>query len=407
MRVKIADWISQSIGHSASDFKNITTRKMAEWVVSGYPEQKYPGVIIGAPGNAVSFLSGLTGFPFLPQPLLFNARRDMGLDDAQGYLDAGVELAGPLCDKNPDLEAIIHFDPVHDRFLIRRVVFIRTKFLDLPRAYRNFIQDKLVPNAPVILLDCQYPWPQAKVNDRVRYQLGGLGGFTPQEYIDEIEPLKAYRERWGADKSATWNIDIPYSDAFESEWGATGDFLDHASDCAKSLGHEVIRFTHEHPADLSKKVFNLYLNSWADSSPPRDVYTGVFTHTDPRFPLVTGALPIWLPFITDENLKIADEILSGWREISGREKPGRTAWITLHPSFCAPPDIVSLESWRTLYEKYFESVRFPGVTPGRYPFDLGSYVMMYPEMMSIGIKNKYPSTPFRTPSISDIVRIFS
>ncbi len=405
MRVQIADRISASIGHPANDFRKIDPESVARWVVDGYPAERYPGVILGAPGLSVTFLSAITGFPYLPQPLLFNARRDMALDDAQGYLDAGRELAEPLLEKHKSFEAIIHYDPVHDRFLIRRVVFVRLKFLDLPQAYRSFIEKRLVPGSPVILTDCRYSWPRAKISDRLYFQLGGLGGIAPEDYIDEIETLKKYRERWNAPVDASWKIDKSYSEGPESEWGSSGEFLNQAEKFASGIDHKVIRIVHNHPSEMSKKIFNLFRHCWQGDDHPTDVYTGVFTHTEPRFPMITGCLPLWLPFITDENIQIANDILTDWREEFPRKKPEGTAYITLHPSFCSPPDIVQLSSWLDLFSRYFERVVFPGITPGRYPFDLGSYVSMYPEIVAIAKREKYPGTPFRCPTTSTLEEV--
>jgi len=403
MRIGIADWISKSIGRQAGHFENIDMEKAAQWVVGGYPEGKYPGVVIGAPGHAASFLCGLTGFPFLTQHLLFNARRDMAYDDAQAYLDAGSEIGKKLVDKNPGIEATVHFDPVHDRFLIGRVVFIRAKFSKLPEAYKNFIETRLVPGAPVIILDCQYKWSRAKISDRLFFQLGGLGGFTDRDYIDEIQILKDYRSSWGAGENASWKIDLNYSTGPESEWGSVGQFNEQASELSKSLGHTPVTCTHHHPGDLSKIVFRLYRKCFEGQSGPKNVYAGVFSHTEPRFPLITGALPMWLPFITDENLGLADDILSEWHEDEGIRHPSGTAWITLHPSFCSPPDVASLDQWRAIFEKYFEHVYFPGVDPGRYPFDLGAYVAMYPAMVSIANANRSHVARFRKPTTSELI----
>ena len=403
MRIGIADWVSKSIGRLASDFEKTDMKKAAEWVVSGYPNREYPGVVIGAPGLAATFLCGLTGFPFLPQHLLLNARRDMNYDDAQAYLDAGKEIGQKLVDKNPGIEATVHFDPVHDRFLIGRVVFVRTKFSELPEVYKKFIAKKLKPGAMVIMLDCTYPWSRAKISDNLYFQLGGLGGFTDRDYIDEIQILRDYRSRWGGTVGGSWKIDLDFETGPESEWGSVGSLLDQTSDLASGLGLNSTRYTHNHPGDLSRAVFRLYRRCWDGPDRPKNIYTGVFSHTEPRFPLVTGALPIWLPFITDENLALADDILSEWRRDEGIEGRVGNAWITLHPSFCAPPDIVSLDQWRTIFGKYFENVVFPGIDPGRYPFDLGSYVAMYPSMVSIAGRNRFDGVPFRKPAYNDLI----
>lgn len=402
LRIRIADRISSLIGQPADKFGEIDPDGIAAWALSGYPAERYPGLIIGAPGLAAVFLSALTGFPFLPQPYLFNARRDMRPDDAQAYMDAGRELAEPLLARHRSIEATIHFDPVHDRFLIGRVVFVRIKFLDLPNSFRVFIKKRLIPGSPVILLDCRYSWPRAEVSKRLYFQLGGLGGITPQEYLEESEGLKDYRSQWGAPSDADWTIDHAYHEAPESEWGTVGNFLDQAGEEAKKQGHKVLRIVHDHPGDLSRLVFRLHRKVWQGSDRPKNVYIGVFTHTEPRFPTVTGSLPIWLPFNTNENVELANDILARWRERLLIRKPQGTVWMSLHPSFCNPPDIASLETWRSMLSKYFENVNFAGVDPGRYPADLGSYVMMYPALVNAAAKNRYSGTPFRRPTNTEL-----
>lgn len=403
-RIKIADYISVSISHPHTDFDLIDPESSAEWVISGFTKEKYHGVILGAPGLAAAFLSGITGYPFLPQPLLYNARRDMSKDDAQAYLDAGREIAEPLVKKFNDIEATIHFDPVHDRFLIGRVVFVRLKYLTLPLAYRKFIEGKLEPGSPVILLDCRFKWLRTEIADRLFFQLGGLGGISPGEMLEDSEVLRTYRKRWGATNDANWKAKGKYIEGPESEWGSTGTFLEEAGKLASTTGHKPILVSHNHPGDLTKLVTNLYLNQWKGAGKPRDAYIGVFTHTEPRFPMVTGAIPIWLPFITDDNIPLLKSILSDWKS-TGSDRDG-TAFITLHPSFCSPPDLVQLETWRTILEKYFNKVEFPGVDPGRYPSDLGSYVAVYPEITKAARENSFDGEPFKTPDYDDLIKIF-
>ncbi len=407
LRVQIADGISSSIGQPASEFREIDPDILAKWVIDGYPAEKYPGVVIGAPGLAATFLCTLMGYPFLPQSMLHNARRDIQPDDAQGYLDAGREITEPVLEKHPSLEATIHFDPVHDRFLIRRLVFVRMKMRNLPTAYRKFIADRLLPGSPVILVDCRYKWLRAEISDRLYFQLGGLGGISPQEYIEESEQLRSYRREWGATSDASWKIDHEYIEGPESEWGSVGPFLDEAEIAATESGQHPIRITHDHPSLLSERVFRLYSRSWQGHDRPTDVYVSVFTHSEPRFPLVTGCLPLWLPFITDENVRFAGKVLDEWRKLFPVEKPTGTVYVTLHPSFCSPPDIVDLSKWRELFSGYFEEIKFLGIDPGRYPFDLGSYVAMYPAILHEASQAKYPGTPFKRLPLDELEEILT
>jgi hypothetical protein len=402
-RIRAIDMVSASMGYPPSEFAKIDPPESASWVTSGYVKDKYPGCILGAPGLAVSFLSGLTGFPFLPQPLLYNARFDIKPDDSRACLDAGRKLAEPLLAKYRDVEAIIHFDPVHDRFLISRVVFIRLKYLSIPKAYFDFIRERVDPNGTIILIDCKYPWPIAEVSDRLFFQLGGLGDIPARDYLNETPELVRYREQWGATNNASWKIDAEFVDRPESEWGSTGAFLDDAESLSKSSGLNVVRFRHSHPIELSKAVFNLYEKCRNPEIKSADVYIATFTHTDPRLPLVTGAIPLWLPFITRDNLRFAEEILVDWDKRTKLPSDKRRLFMTLHPSFCSPPDLLTLDEWQRL-RKYLNDFRLLGINPSKYPSDIASYVSMYPAVVRAGVNERLVNgEAYRRPSTAEVM----
>jgi hypothetical protein len=326
----------------------------------------------------------------------------MARDDAQGVLDAGLELAERVVARNPGVEAIIHFDPVHDRFLISRVIFIRLKYMRLPDAYRDFITRRLAPGSTVILVDCRYRWPLAEVSKAVFFQLGGLGDIPPEDFLAETDILRNYRKAWGAPDDASWRIKGTFVDLEESEWGSRGDFLNDADELAKSAGCRTIRFIHDHPFNLSKAVFSLYERCRSSQMSEPRVYVSSFTHTEPWFPMVTGSTPLWLPFITSDNLKSCGDFLNQWRERLGVTGQRGTVYVTLHPSFCSPPDLVSIESWRGMLSEFFKEIRLLGIDPKRYPADIACYVSMYPAVVREAKKISTGEEMFRKPSGDEI-----
>ena len=407
IRILAADRISASIGHPGAYFAGIDPAKSAEWVVRGYPKEKYPGVILGAPGLAVTFLSGITGFPYLPQPLLYNARKDMDPDNAEAHLREGLALASSLLKKFSDIEATVHFDPVHDRFLIRRLVFIRLKYITLPEAYIDFIKNHLEPGSTVILPDCSYPWPRAEVSERCFYQLGGLGGIPPYDFLNEENYLKEYRAEWWGSKNANWKVGHEFRESPESEWGTVGDFIEEAGNVADRLGHRVIRVGHNHPQELSRLVFDLYRKCHAGSSEISGVYLGTFTHTEPRFPLISGLLPLWVPFITNDGLEFSVETIKNWQGTDGISPSRTDAYITLHPSFCSPPDIVNLDEWKSRLGGFFREINFLGNDQSKYPEDLGAYVRMYPDVLKWSGRLAKKEASFKIPTFEKLASVLT
>lgn len=407
VRIRAADIISSTIGHPADNFPDIDLEDAARWVTSGFSSRQYNGCIIGAPGLAAAFLSGLTGFPFLPQPLLFNARKNVDPDNAFEYLTYGSELANKVLMKNPCAEAIIHFDPVHDRFLISKIIFIRFKYIDIPKAYAEFIQEKLTRGATIILLDCAYPWMAADISERLSFQLGGLGDIAPEDYIQEAEYLRKYRQEWRSSNKASWNVPCKFHKAPESEWGSTGIFLDRAEQFALKAGHRVIRFFHNHPQELSDAVFYLYKQCRLQKNSPGKVYIAAFTNIDPLFPLVTDSLPIWLPFITNDSFIFLKKLLEKHLPYVSSTERLETAYLSLHPSFCSPPDLVRLESWLDLLRNYFSEIKLLGVNPTKYPEDFEPYISMHTDAIRIANQYEVKGQLFRKPDFDELERILS
>ncbi|HEX9746586.1 MAG TPA: hypothetical protein VGB30_14300 [bacterium] len=407
MRVQVIDRITLTIGHQEKVLEDIDVVKSAQWVVRGYHAEKYPGVILGAPGLSAGFLSALTGFPFLPQPLLYNVIKRFKADDAAGYLEYGKYAAEKILANNRNVEAIVHYDPVHDRFLIKQLMFIRLKYAKLPEAYRVFIRDRLIDNAPVIILHCGYRWHRAKIGENCYWQLGGLGGVDSTEYIDQEEYLVRYREKWGGSPGTGWDIPYEYETGPESEWGTSREFIDDAVDIAESYNRTVIQEYHEHPSELSKKIFDLYRQCQQDHHAINSMYIATFTHTDTYFPIAAGVLPIWSPFITKDSVEFIDGAIGEWRKKAGMTDPAGDVYMSMHPSFCNPPDLVDIGEWEKMLGKYFKRVIFPGIARNKYPSDLGAYVNVHPALKKIGDSISLDNVPFRRPSVSELFEILT
>jgi hypothetical protein len=80
----------------------------------------------------------------------------------------------------------------------------------------------------------------------------------------------------------------------------------------------------------------------------------------------TALLPLWLPFNCEDShdflLSVTNVLRSHW-----------DVWISLHPSFCRPPDLVEIRRWRKALER-FNGIHWLGTDPDSFPADVMSYV---------------------------------
>ena len=358
------------------DAAKVRSDDLAGWVVSEYPKRQYDAIIIGSPSGGVSHLASLLQAPFLTQHFLLGFKGKYPIDNSKLYLDKCKVAADTIIENNDDLAAIIHYDPLHDRFLVKQTGFVRLKLLKLHDKYREFIQTNLKPGGSIILIGCKYPWLQYRITDRINFQLGGLGGVTPQEYYDGSDRISEYInretlffERIGSAHSHDgWLIDgYDLVECPESEWGLLPSFADEVKDFAKENNYRLINLNLDHPDQLSEIVFNAYGDLIAREYPdaPKRIFLDSFTNSSPAFNRKVSAQPLWLPFICDDSFDFATRILD-------KQTDDTEILLALHPSFSDPFDLTPLEKWQN-YLSRFKSVTLIGVDADAYPADITSY----------------------------------
>ncbi len=371
-RKRILGALTATMGVSPDYAGSVDEGEILRWALSLYPDdRRFDGIILGAPSGAVAHMSALLRFPFLTQHYLLAFKGKYAPDDSRSQFDDGVEAAKKILAKNPHLEAIIHYDPLHDRFLIKRVNYIRLKLRRLPPEYREFIEKRVKPGGTIISIKCSYPWLMYPVNaesGKLFYQVGGLGDVSPREYLDDSERLKEYRGREGGNPDSPWGIDgIEPVEWPESEWGSVGNLADEVAEFCAVKGYRLIEIDYPHPEDFSLLAYNAYKEAIriADEQETR-VYFDCFTHIDPRANLITHTPAVWLPFICGDSFRFAKKVAENIPEDIG-------IWLSLHPSFCDPVDLTPLAEWENLFSR-FKSFNLIGVDERRYPADLTTYL---------------------------------
>jgi len=352
----------------------ITSADLAEHALGFYRGVQGPfdAVIVGAPNGGVAHLATALGAPFLSQHMLTSFRDHKHADDIHIYAEHGTELARRVLSRNADLGVVNHYDPLHDRFLVRWVNHIRYKLLDLPQAYREAIRVWLKPCGTIVFSDCRYPWHQYRVGERHTFQVGGLGGVADEEFLSgrpEIEAVqRAERSPW----VGGWRLDLPLEVQPESEWGTLPELRGACEAFARQSGYDFLPLTADHPEGFSLLAFHAHQALLRKAGlQPQGVLVDCFTQVNPVAPRLSSLLPLWLPFNCTDSLDLMRRSVGEWPQ----DLPVLFAPL---PNFAPAFDTVRLDVWLQVLGGL--DVHLLGIDPRWYPEDLAGLFRFAPAL---------------------------
>jgi len=320
-------------------------------------EGPFDAIIIGAPNGGVAHIAAALGAPFLSQHFLLSFRDRADPDDIRTYFDHGAALIHRILRREPMVAAVNHYDPLHDRLLVRRMNHIRVKLLDLPGAYKEFITNRLRPGGMLIFADCRYPWLQYRVAPRHTFQVGGLGEVSDREFLDgrpEIESLRGTPGGWSLPE-------LPLEVQAESEWGAVPPLLEVAEAFALSNGYRFLPLQGYHPEWYARLALAAHRRlSEKEGREPAGTLIEMFTQNNPAAPLLSRLLPLWLPFNCTDSLGF----LCAMRESLPADRP---VLFTPFPGFTPTFDTVDWQAYQDVLAGL--DLRVLGVRERLFPSD--------------------------------------
>jgi len=352
----------------------LTTADLACWAVSLYENLAGPwdAVILGAPNGGVAHLATALGAPFLSQHFLISFRDHTHADDIATYRAHGDALAAPILARNPDLAVVNHYDPLHDRFLVKYVNHIRLKLLTLPAAYQEFIRTRLRPGGTLIFIDCRYPWLQYRLGDRHTFQVGGLGAVSDSEFLEGRPEFEALQRAERSPFVGGWRLDEPLEVGPESEWGTLPPLRQAVEEFAAAGGYRFLALEGDSPEWFAGLAFRAHRRlSEKEGRPPQGLFVDCFTQVDPVACRQSRLWPFWLPFNCADSL----EFLCRWRSAF---PPGTPVLLAPLPSFAPAFDTVPLADWLAALEGF--PVQVLGVDRRRFPADIAGLFRFQPQL---------------------------
>ncbi|HEU5044660.1 MAG TPA: hypothetical protein VFT75_11060 [Nocardioidaceae bacterium] len=351
----------------------VDLERVADWVVDRYRGPRFAGVLIGSSNGALSHLAAACGLPWLPQTLLVPVRRP-GADpeDAAGALAFGERHAGALLDANKGVLLHHMHDPNQDELSTSQMGYFRTKWAELPASYRRFIEERLAPGAPVVVVRDTSTWPVTRVGERHVFQLGAQGGMSAEEYL-------AAPGAPAADDTAP-----------EAEWGFAGPLLDGLVEQAQRRSHPVVEVRFEHPQTPSAAVADT-VRSWKRSrgEPAQRLLVSSFIVHDPWRTLASGSVPFWTFFPTQR----AALDLAGYL---GREQYDEVG-VMLFSHGVRSTGLVEAESWQRLAGRARVRGELLGADPDRFPADFATFAHYTDALRKLPVSHR----PWRPLSLDD------
>jgi hypothetical protein len=386
LKIRLSVATSQGQAVKSADIASVNEDQIAQDIVAELPRRKYPAIAIGSSNGALVHLYAALGIPWLPQTNLMLINRDRPIESDNMAQDAiwAREFARPLLERNRNLKLHQMNDPAQDRYMAINMTYFRLKFLQLPAAYRQFIEDCLEPGGDILVVNCQNRWPATKLSDRHYFQVGGYGGITIDEYLNGGPRVEEFLARNGSRQKRFILPEIT-GDHLEAEWGFEESMLDSIGQLAKERGYGVKELYFTDPQDPVRPIADFYRDWYTHLGlPTNKLLVESFMLVEPYWCLRTGCIPYWAVFTGQPSY---DDIA---------EYVGQQEWdyiyLTLFSNIVRSIGVPEAREWRRLAERARRDHALVGVDADKFPFDLLSAFAFFEDVPK-KIPFRYPKPP--------------
>jgi hypothetical protein len=345
---------------------DVDEEAMAAWAVNQYDAAvRYPAAMVGSSNGAAIHLCAALGIPWLPQTVLIAVRRDIGADELKADAEWGRARAQGVVRRNPSLHVHQMHDPLQDRLMVRCMGYFRVKRSRMGQTYETFLT-KLPAGSTLFTIECRLPWPVAELGERHVFQVGGLGGLTPEEYLDHSPRVEQFLQQRGA-RQRSWDPPAITATMPEAEWGFLPELGADVERFAKARGCRVRRIIFEQPEALSPFVADLYRWWYARRGLPTNrLLIECFGLLEPWWALRTGSVPFWMAFTAEPSADAVDAYLD-------RAAPFDEMFLMLMSNGAESIGLTPIARWRSILGRARQRGEFLGIDPSKFPKDFGSF----------------------------------
>ena len=385
---EIAEWLIPRVNATKaltqSEVVNLTTRDITQARLNDYKDLdgKFQAITIGVGmGGTTAHLALALGGPFLPQAFVVTIQNGTMTGDVSEYCALTMETSKTITERNRDLMAIQHYDPVHDGWLVKRVNHLRLKLTDLPEEYKQFILEKVIPGGDVVYLEGKAKWKRFRLAKNCIFQVGGWGDIPAEEFIYGSSRLEKFSRKEEL-KFNNWNLDgYPLEDGPESEWGSEPGLAEALEQFCYDHGLNFIRISYDDPNDFSRLAFFVKMRILEKAGiEPAGVVVETFSQFDTSVVDQTPLLPLWLIFNTNDS----NRFLQSMTKYFPKNMP---VFFSSLSTFSKTPDLVLWEDWEKTLSGF--NVTNIGARKSHYPADTLALLDWKKPLKAWASKNRY------------------
>jgi hypothetical protein len=226
------------------------------------------------------------------------------------------------------------------------MAYFRTKWTRLPDAYADFLERRLAPGAPVLLVDDGSRWPVTSAGERHVFQTGGRGGLDPAGHL------------------ARPHAPAPDAEAPEAEWGADPGFSAAVAAWCAATGHPLVRIVVDGPQEAAHPVATVLRRWTVERGGAGDrLLVPSFVLGDPWRTVSTATVPYWTFFPVQPALRALDEHLAR----AGRY---RSVDVLLFQHGVDSAGIATPDEWVATVRRHGAEPRLMALDPRRFPHDI-------------------------------------
>jgi hypothetical protein len=336
-------------GNPVERLGDIDLDEVAAWVARTYPDRRYPAVMLGSSNGALTHLAAACGIPWLPQTVLVPVRRrGADPDDMPAALEFGARHGPTLLKHNPRVELHHMQDANQDPLSSSQMAYFRVKWTSPPPAYETFLDRRLEPGAPLIVVRDTSTWPVTRIGPRHVFQVGAQGGMVADEYL------------------AGPDVPAPDDVAAEAEWGFAEPLLEPLRARARRMGHPVVEVSYGHPQDPAAAVADTF-RTWIRrrGGAAQRLLVSSFVVHDPWRTLTTGSVPFWTFFPVDHAAQALDSYLD------------RTSYedvdVLLFSHGAMSRGLADAQTWQRIAGRDHRRGRLLGVDARQFPADFAVF----------------------------------
>jgi len=356
--------------YATEEAANLDLDEQSRKILSLYNDfvknRKFNALIFGAPNGGIVHLAAAMRIPYICSqfrvPIFINSGSK---DDLRPYAKV-VESVGKSWLARYNWSSVDCLtDPIHDRMDMGHYAHVRAKFIDIPPAYKDFIQRHLKPGGTLIFVNVTYPWIKHRLQEHIYLQVGGLGEITPKEYVEGSGRVDRFLEAEKSPHRGGWRLpEYELVERPESEWGTEPELKESVQAYCNEEGYELMCLERGHPAGFNILAAHaMHLKHTADKGKCGGYSINIFWGLCPTMVLRARLLSCWFTFTDRESLKISENQLR--RLIGVFPDVPKKAILGYYWSYPGAKvlDIVPPSGWLSMLSKYIllEHIQTPGI----------------------------------------------